>query len=69
MAGLGRISEVRIRGQGPAHDLRPGLRVADLAGVVIVDPKTVEWWIWITRGRLAHRTHRLAIARALDDHD
>jgi hypothetical protein len=47
----------------------PGLRVADLAGVVAVDPKTVERWIWITKGRLPHRTHRLAVARALDDHD
>lgn len=40
-----------------------GLRVADLAEAVAVDPKTVERWI--TKGRLPHRTHRLAVARAL----
>lgn len=40
-----------------------GLRVADVAESVAVDPKTVERWI--TKGRLPHRTHRLAVARAL----
>ncbi len=39
------------------------LRVADLAETIGVDPKTVERWI--TKGRLPHRSHRLAVAQAL----
>ena len=40
-----------------------GLRAADLAEQVGVDAKTVERWI--TKGRLPHRTHRVAVAGAL----
>ncbi len=40
------------------------LRTADLAERIGVDPKTVERWI--TKGRLPHRTHRVAVAQALD---
>jgi hypothetical protein len=39
------------------------LRTADLAERVGVDAKTVERWI--TKGRLPHRTHRVAVAQAL----
>jgi transcriptional regulator with XRE-family HTH domain len=39
------------------------LRTADLAERIQVDPKTVERWI--TKGRLPHRTHRVAVAQAL----
>ncbi|MEJ2870623.1 XRE family transcriptional regulator [Actinomycetospora sp. OC33-EN08] len=40
-----------------------GLRPADLAERVGVDAKTVERWI--TKGRLPHRAHRVAVADAL----
>lgn len=40
-----------------------GMRPADLAEHVGVDAKTVERWI--TKGRLPHRTHRVAVAGAL----
>jgi len=40
------------------------LRPAELAEAVGIDAKTVERWI--TKGRLRHRTHRLAVARALE---
>jgi hypothetical protein len=49
----------RLRGSLAAAQLR----VADVAERISVDPKTVERWI--TRGRLPHRTHRLAVAEAL----
>ncbi len=39
------------------------LRTADVAERIGVDPKTVERWI--TKGRLPHRTHRVAVAQAL----
>lgn len=39
------------------------LKTADLAERIDVDPKTVERWI--TKGRLPHRTHRIAVAQAL----
>lgn len=39
------------------------LRTVDLAERIEVDPKTIEWWI--TKGRLPHRTHRVAVAQAL----
>ena len=41
-----------------------GMRPADLAERVGVDAKTVERWI--TKGRLPHRTHRVAVAGALN---
>ena len=41
-----------------------GLRPAELAERIGVDAKTVERWI--TKGRLPHRTHRVAVASALD---
>ena len=37
---------------------------ADLAERVSVDAKTVERWI--TKGRMPHRAHRIAVAQALD---
>ena len=40
-----------------------GLRPAELAERIGVDAKTVERWI--TKGRLPHRTHRVAVASAL----
>lgn len=40
-----------------------GMRPADLAEHVGVDAKTVERWI--TKGRLPHRMHRVAVAGAL----
>lgn len=49
----------RLRGSIAAAGLRP----ADLAEGVSVDGKTVERWI--SKGRLPHRTHRVAVARAL----
>lgn len=39
------------------------VRVDDLAETIGVDPKTVERWI--TKGRLPHRTHRVAVAQTL----
>ena len=39
------------------------LRVPDVAEDIGVDPKTVERWI--TKGRLPHRAHRIAVAQAL----
>jgi hypothetical protein len=39
------------------------LRAEDLAVRIQVDPKTVERWI--TKGRLPHRNHRLAVADVL----
>lgn len=39
------------------------VRTADLAEKVGVDAKTVERWI--SKGRLPHRTHRVAVAKAL----
>lgn len=49
----------RLRGSMAAERLK----AADLAAEVGVDPKTVERWI--TRGRLPHRSHRMAVADAL----
>lgn len=49
----------RLRGSIASAGLRP----AELAESVGVDAKTVERWI--TKGRLPHRTHRLAVAGAL----
>lgn len=49
----------RLRGSIASAGLRP----AELAESVGVDAKTVERWI--TKGRLPHRTHRGAVARAL----
>lgn len=43
--------------------LSAGLRATELAEKVGVDAKTVERWI--TKGRLPHRTHRVAVAGAL----
>jgi Helix-turn-helix domain len=39
------------------------LKATDVAERLGVDPKTVERWI--TRGRLPHRSHRVAVAQAL----
>lgn len=50
----------RLRGSIASGGLRP----ADLAESVGVDSKTVERWI--TKGRLPHRTHRLAVSKALN---
>ena len=50
----------RLRGSIASTGLRP----AELAEAVGVDAKTVERWI--TKGRLPHRTHRMAVARRLD---
>ncbi len=50
----------RLRGSIASAGLRP----TDIAESVGVDTKTVERWI--TKGRLPHRTHRGAVARALD---
>ncbi len=41
-----------------------GLRPSELAEAVGVDPKTIERWI--TKGRMPHRVHRMAVARRLD---
>jgi DNA-binding transcriptional regulator YdaS (Cro superfamily) len=49
----------RLRGSMASAGLRP----TDLAEKVGVDPKTVERWI--TKGRQPHRTHQVAVARAL----
>ena len=46
----------RLRGSIASAGLRP----AELAEAVGVDAKTVERWI--TKGRLPHRTHRMAVA-------
>jgi len=40
------------------------LRTADVAERVGVDPKSVERWI--TKGRMPHRMHRVAVAKLLD---
>lgn len=53
-------SNERLRGSIATAELRP----AELAESVGVDAKTVERWI--TKGRLPHRTHRLAVARILE---
>ncbi len=50
----------RLRGSIASAGLRP----VDLAESVRVDGKTVERWI--TKGRLPHRAHRVAVAEALD---
>ena len=50
----------RLRGSIASAGLRP----ADLAEAVGVDAKTVERWI--TKGRMPHRMHRLAVAHRLD---
>jgi len=50
----------RLRGSIASAGLRP----ADLAEAVGVDAKTVERWI--TKGRMPHRMHRLAVAHGLD---
>lgn len=50
----------RLRGSIASAGLRP----ADLSESVGVDAKTVQRWI--TKGRLPHRTHRLAVSRALN---
>jgi transcriptional regulator with XRE-family HTH domain len=49
----------RLRGSIASAGLRP----AELAESVGVDAKTVERWV--TKGRLPHRTHRVAVASAL----
>lgn len=54
------VTNERLRGALASAQLR----TADLAEHVQVDPKTVERWI--TKGRLPHRTHRLAVARLLE---
>ncbi len=53
------VTNERLRGSIASAGLRP----ADLAEAVAVDAKTVERWI--TKGRMPHRTHRLAVARQL----
>jgi len=50
----------RLRGSIASAGVRP----TELAESVGVDAKTVERWI--TKGRLPHRTHRLAVAKVLD---
>lgn len=50
----------RLRGSIASAGLRP----ADLSESAGVDSKTVERWI--TKGRLPHRTHRLAVSKALN---
>lgn len=50
----------RLRGSIVAARLHP----SGLAERIGVDPKTVERWI--TKGRLPHRTHRVAVAGALE---
>lgn len=49
----------RLRGSLASAGLRP----ADLAEAAQVDAKTVERWI--TKGRVPHRLHRIAAAKAL----
>lgn len=49
----------RLRGSIVAARMHP----SGLAERIGVDPKTVERWI--TKGRLPHRTHRVAVAGAL----
>jgi lambda repressor-like predicted transcriptional regulator len=44
-----------------------GMTVTSLSDRVGVDPKTVERWI--TKDRLPHRTHRMAVATALGQDD
>jgi transcriptional regulator with XRE-family HTH domain len=53
------MTNERLRSQIAAS----GLTVADLAGKIEVDPKTVERWI--TRDRLPHRKHRWSTAELL----
>jgi hypothetical protein len=53
----------RLRGSMASAGMRP----IELAERVGVDAKTVERWI--TKGRLPHRIHRLAVARALNVDD
>ncbi len=50
----------RLRGSIASAGLRP----ADLAEAIGVDAKTVERWI--TKGRMPHRTHRVAVAHRLE---
>jgi transcriptional regulator with XRE-family HTH domain len=54
------VTNQRLRGSIVSAGMRP----ADLAERVGVDGKTVERWI--TKGRLPHRTHRVAVAGALN---
>jgi len=53
------ITNERLRGSIASAGLRP----AELAEAVRVDPKTVERWI--ARGRIPHRVHRVAVAKCL----
>jgi transcriptional regulator with XRE-family HTH domain len=52
-------SNERLRGTIASAGLRP----ADLAERIRVDPKTVERWI--TKGRIPHRNHRVAVSDIL----
>lgn len=54
------VTNERLRGSLASARLRS----TDLATQIGVDPKTVERWI--TKNRLPHRTHRLAVADALN---
>lgn len=53
------MSNERLRSQIAAADMT----ISDLAGVLGVDPKTVERWI--TKDRIPYRRHRWATAEAL----
>ncbi len=53
------LTNERLRGSIASVGLRP----VELAEAIRVDPKTVERWI--TKGRLPHRAHRIAVAKRL----